>query len=374
MLIETHELTERLDLFMCIQCGKCTGGCPIARKAGFNLRALIYQLLIADSYELGNTDVLWDCTTCQTCTVRCPKDVHPSELVIALRSLLIEDGKVPRTLGTALTSVFRNGNPWELARANRAAWSEGLPVKNALEEPVEVLYYAGCTPSYDPRAQKVARALVTILDKAGITVGTLGTQETCCGSEVRRAGEMGLFEMLVEDGGELLKSAQAQHMMTTSPHCFDVFTHHYPNPGYPIEHYTQYLARLIAEGRLSYNGRVEQRVTYHDPCYLGKQNHIFDEPRNILKSIPGLELVEMDRSRETSLCCEGGGGRMWCEGVNPDVRLANERIMEAVGTGAQILATACPFCLTMLEDAAKQQNVDDRIQVRDIAELVAEAL
>jgi Fe-S oxidoreductase len=350
------------------------GGCPISRKAGFNLRALIYQMLITDRYDLGSGEGLWDCTTCQTCTLRCPKDVHPSDLVIALRSALIEDGKAPRTLGTALTSVFRNGNPWELARANRADWAADLPVKNALEEPVEVLYYAGCTPSYDPRAQKMARALVTILDRAGVTVGTLGTQETCCGSEVRRAGEMGLFEMLVEEGSEMLKAAQAQHMITTSPHCFDVFTHHYQSPGYPIEHYTQYLARLLADGRLAFTSKVDKRVTYHDPCYLGKQNKIFDEPRAILQSIPGLELVEMDRSRETSLCCEGGGGRMWCEGVNPDVRLANERVVEALDTGAQVLATACPFCLTMLEDAAKTQNLVDKIEVKDVAELVAEAL
>jgi Fe-S oxidoreductase len=374
MLVQTHDLTESLNVFMCIQCGKCTAGCPIAYKTDFNLRALIYNILVEDSFELEDTEVLWDCTTCYTCSTRCPKDVLPADVVTALRSILVEEGKVPRSIGVALTSVFRSGNPLELAREDRALWSEGLPVKNALQEPVEALYFAGCTPSYDPRGQKVAQAMLKVLTQAGVNLGTLGGSEPCCGSEVRRVGEAGLFEMMVEEGGEILRSAQTKQMITTSPHCFDAFTRHYGSTGFPIRHYSQYVAELIAEGRLTFSGHLDAKVTYHDPCYLGKQNGVYDEPRAILRSIPGVELIEMDRSRETSLCCEGGGGKMWFEGTNPDVRLAHERIREAVGTGAQYVATACPFCLIMLEDAAKTLGLDDQIQVRDIMELALEAM
>lgn len=374
MLVQTQELTQPLDLFMCIQCGKCTGGCPIALKTNFNIRALIYNMLVEDKYELSDTETLWDCTTCYTCSTRCPKDVQPADVVMKLRSMLVEKGEVPRTIGIALTSIFRNSNPMELSRADRTAWANGLELKNALEQPVDVLYYVGCMASYDPAAQKIARAMVTTLNKAGVDFGTLGGAETCCGSEVRRVGEMGLFEMLVEEGNEVLASAQTKRMITTSPHCFDVYTHHYADPGYPIQHYTQYISHLIADGQLTFNGEVKKKVTYHDPCYLGKQNKIFDEPRAIIQSIPGVEFIEMDRSRETSLCCEGGGGRMWFDGTNLEVRLAYDRIHEAIDTGAQVIATACPFCLTMLEDAVKTLTLEDQIQVKDIMELVVQAL
>lgn len=374
MLVQTREITEELDLFMCIQCGKCTGGCPIASIANFNLRTLIYDMLVELQVELSESEVLWDCTTCFTCTTRCPKDVKPADVVMALRSRLVEAGQVPRTIGVALTSIFRQGNPLELARESRPAWAEGLKLKSALEGPVEVLYYTGCIPSYDPRAQKCARALVKVMQAAGVEVGTLGKDENCCGSEVRRLGEMGLFEMLVEEGGELLSSVQAQRMVTTSPHCFDTFRNNYPDFGYPIQHYTQFVAELIAEGRLEIKGELNKKVTYHDPCYLGKQNKVFDEPRQILKSIPGLELLEMDRSRETSLCCEGGGGRMWFEGTNTKERLAHQRVREAIDTGAELLVTTCPFCLSMLEDAAAVLGLSDQVEVKDAMELALEAM
>ncbi|MGD8554059.1 MAG: (Fe-S)-binding protein [Anaerolineales bacterium] len=374
MLVQTREVTDKLDLYMCIQCGKCTGGCPIASISNFNLRTLIYGLLVEDRLELEESEVLWDCTTCFTCTTRCPKDVKPADVVMTLRSHLVEAGQVPRTIGVALTSIFRQGNPLEFARENRADWAKGLPLKNATQEPVEALYFTGCIPSYDPRGQKVAQALVKVLAAAGVNLGTLGKDENCCGSEVRRLGEMGLFEMLVEEGGEQLSSLQAEHMITTSPHCFDVFRNNYPDLGYPVQHYTEYVAGLIQEGRLEFKEPLHKKVTYHDPCYLGKQNKIFDEPRLVLTSIPGLELVEMDRSRETSLCCEGGGGRMWFEGTNTSERLAHQRVKEAIGTGAEILATACPFCLSMLEDAAAVLGVGDQIKVKDTMELALQSL
>ncbi|HEC33516.1 MAG TPA: (Fe-S)-binding protein, partial [Chloroflexi bacterium] len=201
-----------------------------------------------------------------------------------------------------------------------------------------------------------------------------GTEETCCGNEVRRVGEMGLFEMLVEEGKPLLESIGAKRMVTTSPHCFNTLRNEYGLEGIEVLHYTQLLALLLEEGKPEFSGRVEKTVTYHDPCFLGKQNHVFDEPRAILEAIPGVRFVEMDRIRERSLCCEGGGGRMWVEGTNLEERLAFQRVHEAAETGAEVLAVACPFCLAMLEDAVKVQGLEEQLRVMDIAELVAAAL
>jgi Fe-S oxidoreductase len=191
---------------------------------------------------------------------------------------------------------------------------------------------------------------------------------------VRRLGEQGLFEMMSEENGETFKGLGVKKMLTTSPHCFNVYRNDYPKNGASVQHYTQVLAGLIEGKQLEFGGKLEKTITYHDPCYLGKHNGVFDEPRAILAAIPGVKLVEMDRSREKSLCCEGGGGRMWLEGTNPAVRLAQMRVKEALEAGAQVLATACPFCLLTLDEAVKHLNAEDRLQVLDIAELAAQAL
>ncbi|MBN1814066.1 MAG: (Fe-S)-binding protein [Anaerolineae bacterium] len=187
-------------------------------------------------------------------------------------------------------------------------------------------------------------------------------------------GEMGLFEMLVEENGELIRSVGASRIVTTSPHCFNTFKNEYRLDGIEVLHYTQFIAGQIEQGKLKLSNKVEKTVTYHDPCFLGKQNHVFDEPRAILSAIPGVKLVEMDRNRERSLCCEGGGGRMWSEGTNLEERLAFQRVQEAAETGAEILAVACPFCLLTLEDAVKVQGLEERLKVMDILELVSLAL
>lgn len=398
--IESRQFAREHDLFACIQCGKCTGGCPMAIKTRLNPRALIYRLLIAgNGFDLEGREELWDCTTCSTCASRCPKQVNPMEMVIALRSQFVEKGRVHPNVKTALESTFRYGNPLTMPREDRAAWVGELPVK-FYEEGLEYLFFVGCTPSYDPRVQQVARSLARLLERAGVDYGILGEGESCCGSEIRRLGEAGLFEMIVEENQELYKSMKVHNMFTTSPHCFNVFKNDYPKNGLQVQHYTQLLAGLLAKdadarqgdartgdaplslhaktdlrpGRLYFNGGVEATVTYHDPCYLGKHNQIFDEPRKVLQSIPGVRLVEMDRSREKSLCCEGGGGRMWLEGTNPGTRLAQMRVKEALETGAEILATACPFCLLTLDEAVKHLNAAERIRVMDIAEIAAQAL
>ncbi len=346
----------------------------MALKTRLNPRSLIYRLLTAgNGFDLEGRDELWDCTTCSTCSSRCPKQVKPMETIIALRGYFVEKGRVHPNMKTAFESTFRQGNPLTMPRDSRGAWADGLGLK-PMAEGAEYLYYVGCTPSYDPRGQKVAQALVKLMQAAGVDFGILGNDESCCASEVKRLGEAGLFEAMAEDNQVIFKEFGVQKIITTSPHCYNTFKNDYPKDGFQAQHYTQVLAGRLQVGALQLTRPFEKTVTYHDPCYLGKHNGVFDEPRRVLGSVPGLNLVEMDRSREKSLCCEGGGGRMWLEGTNPGTRLAQLRVQEAIETGAVILATACPFCLLTLDEAVKHLNAQDRLQVMDIAEIAAQAL
>jgi Fe-S oxidoreductase len=345
-------------------------------KTILNPRKLVYQTLVAGELDPQAHQELWDCTTCFTCSIRCPKEVDPGNMVIQLRTLLVDDGRIPGTLSTALKSIFERGNPLVMPARERGDWVGEMEVKH-LDDEVNLFFYVGCYASFDMRAQNVARAMVRVFDAAGVDYGILAEDERCCGSEVWRLGEQGedsLFEMLVEDWEEEMEDYEYQSMVTISPHCFDAFKNHYPMNGHKVEHYTQLLAHLISEGKLSFSTKVERTVTYHDPCYLGKQNEIFDEPRAVLKALPGLKLVEMDRSREKSLCCEGGGGRIWIEDPVPETKLAAWRIEEAIEVGAEVIATACPFCMQMFEDAVRTAGLEDKLKILDIAELAAEAL
>lgn len=372
--IDSRQYVKDLDLLSCIQCGKCTGGCPMAIKTKLNPRRLIYSLLVAgNGFDLEGREELWDCTTCATCYSRCPKQVNPMEMVIALRSAFVEKGRVHPNVKTALESTFRHGNPLTMPRDERGAWVGDLKVKS-MEEGADFLFYVGCTPSYDPRVQGISRSITKLMQSADVDLGILGNDENCCASEVRRLGEAGLFEMMVEENQEMFKSLGVGKLFTVSPHCFNAFKNDYPDTGMQVQHYTQVLAGKVMNGKLQFSKPFEKTITYHDPCYLGKHNGVFDEPRQILKNIPGVNLVEMDRSRERSLCCEGGGGRMWLEGTNPGTRLAQSRVKEALDTGAEVLATACPFCLLTLEEAVKHINAEDKIRVMDIAEIAIQAL
>ena len=371
MNVQAQALVRDYGLLACNQCGKCTGGCPLAIKSPLNVRDLIYRTILnRDGMDISGLDELWHCSTCWTCVLRCPKEVKPAELIIGMRSALVENGRIPQTVSSALRSVYVRGNPLTFPRENRTAWLGDLSVKDVAEG-AEVLYHVGCVPSYDARVQKVARAMVRTFDRADVDFGILGTREICCGSDVRRLGEAGLFEMVQEDNQALWADLSVKRMVTTSPHCFHTFRNEYPPQAFEVQHYTQFIAGLTEAGKLSFSGRLEQTVTYHDPCYLGKQNGIYDEPREILKSIPGLKLVEMDRSRENSLCCEGGGGRMFVEDPNPGKKLAHMRIEQALSVGAQIIAVACPFCMSVLEDAVRTGGHEEEIRVMDIMELVA---
>jgi Fe-S oxidoreductase len=374
--MKTQELVRDFELLGCIQCGRCSGGCPMSLRTGLNVRRLIYEALIHDTMEVREKPEIWDCTTCLTCTTRCPKALDPASVLIGMRSVLIESGRIQPTIRDALESTFKHGNPWDRGRNKRSEWAEGLDVPSIAEvNEAEILFYVGCTPAYDTRAQGIAKAMVAAFHKAGVRFGTLGNDESCCASEARRMGEEGLFEIMVEDNVELFKECGAERMVTTSPHCYNTFTNEYEGlDHFQVQHYTQFIAKLIEEGRLAFSGEVNKIVTYQDPCFLGKQNGVFDEPRTILASIPGLDFREFDRSRERSLCCEGGGGRMWVEATTAGERLAEVRVKDAMAMGVEVIATACPFCLLTIEDAVKTTGHEEEIQVMDLMELVAQAI
>jgi Fe-S oxidoreductase len=378
MKVNTRDFVQEYTLLECIQCGRCTGGCPVSMKTALNIRSIIYEALIEDTVDPSLMPVLWDCTNCLTCTIRCPKDIHPADVIIGLRGYIVGEGKgVPPRVRDALMSAFTRGNTLGFATEGRDGWTEGLEfeVPNVLDAgETDLWFYVGCTPAYDPRIQPVTRALATVVQQVGIEFGTMGVDEICCGNEIRRIGEAEGFASMVEEYHEMFKEFQAQRMVTVSPHCFNAFKNEYGAMPWPVQHYTQLLAELLDGGKLALGNEVRKKVTYHDPCFLGKHNNIYDEPRHVLRSIPGVEFQDLDRSRERSVCCEGGGGRMWAEGTNIEERLAHQRVRDAVDLGADVLAVACPFCLLTLEDAVKILGLEDKLQVMDILELVAQAI
>jgi len=369
--MNAQELVQKHKLLECIQCGMCTGGCPVARKANLNVRRYMREVSAMGKLTIHPQNELWSCTTCSTCGIRCPKDLNPYEFLIDIRSMAVEEGQIAPTIRDALESIFKNGNPWARVRSKRSEWSQGLNVKH-ISQGAEILYYVGCTSAYDPRIQEVARSLVKCFEKAGLNFGVLDDEESCCGSEVYGMGEKGLFEFLVEENMKIFNKYNIKQAVTSCPHGFHAFKNRYNQTSFEIQHHTQLLARLIENKKLTFTKELNKKVVYHDPCFLGKQNGIYDEPRKVIESVPGVKLLEFDRSRARSLCCEGGGGRMWIDIPGP--RLAEIRVRDAVEFGAEILAAACPFCLLTLEDAVKTTGNEGKIQIMDIAELISLAL
>jgi Fe-S oxidoreductase len=368
-------VAARFALENCIQCGRCTGGCPVSVKSPLNIRKVVYRGLLErlDQYDLEQLG-LWECTTCTACNLRCPKEIRPADLVVGLRSELIEKGRMQATVQAALESTFLQGNPWGRAREHRLDWAQDLNV-HILEEgaKADVFLFVCCTACYDPRVAETARALVKVFQAAGVDFGVIGAEESCCGSEIARLGEQGLFDELVKANTELFAKRSVRQVVVLSPHCYNAFKHEYKGFPFPVRHYTDYLAELIAQKKLIFTKPVQELMTYHDPCFLGKQNKLYDEPRKLLEAIAPKQFVELDRRRETSLCCEGGGGKMWIEGAGKG-RLAEVRVRDAVELGAKVLTSSCPFCLLTLEDAAKTTGNEDNLKVRDLTEVLAEAL
>ncbi len=381
--MESSEQTwaARFDLYGCYQCGKCTGGCPVSLKSKLNIRRLMIEGILEKNFEhISEREELWDCTTCKTCTIRCPRGLKPMDLIIGMRGTLVEEGHIPKTIIEAMESVYKHGNPWGKQKNKRTEWIKTLPEDPKIKDfsqgdHAEYLYFTGCTASFDPRIQEVAKALVFGLQRAEVDFGILGNEEQCCGNEIRRMGESGLFEELVEGNMRRFDSYRIEHVITMCPHGFNALKNEYPQGKFEVLHTTQLLAKRLEEGKLPSLKEIKKVVTYHDPCFLGKQNNVFDEPRMLLNAIPGLTFKELDRSRERSLCCEGGGGRMWVESSSEGgQRLAEIRVQDAVELGAEIITTACPFCVLTLEDAIKTSGHEEKIKVMDVMELLAEAM
>jgi Fe-S oxidoreductase len=374
--VPSQELVQEHRILRCIQCGRCTGGCPVSTSANLNVRRLLNETLLLSSLTVNSEETeIWQCTTCMTCSQRCPKGIKPLDVIIQIRSQLIESGRIQPALRDALEGTYLHGNPWGKPREKRADWAVDLGVPQAVpDKRLELVYYVGCGAAYDPRLQKLARAMVKVLRAAGVEFGILGIEESCCGNEIRRMGETGLFEELMEKNIGLFRDSGVQRLMTTSPHCYNALKNEYTEFRAEVHHYTEIIWELFQDERLHLTGEQKRRVTYHDPCFLGKQNGIFEPPRLILGKIPGLEFIEFDRNRHRSLCCEGGGGRMWIESMIPQERLAEIRVKDAVQMGAEVIVTACPFCLLTLEDAVKISGNEENIQVLDLIELVEMSL
>lgn len=361
-------------LKLCYQCGTCTAVCPWNRVRSFMVRRIMHQ------GQLGLVDFededVWLCATCNNCVKRCPRGVEIIDVMRALRRAVTELGiaKVPDSLRITLKNIAAVGNPLGEPEDKRAGWGKDLDLKTHTPG-TEVLYLPCCIPEYDAAAQGVARAAVTVLKKVGVDFGTLGNSLSCCGESVRKAGDEAVFNRLAEGNIAAFKEAGVKKIVTTSPHCYHTLKNEYPKLGgeFEVIHMVEYLDRLIKEGRLKFTKELSLKVTYHDPCYLGRHNDIYDAPREVLRSLPGVTLVEMADARESSLCCGGGGGRIWME-TKREERFSDLRLAQAEATGAGVLAIACPYCLLNFQDSILTQHKEETIKVKDITELVAEAL
>ncbi len=387
------DLGDSVFFDACMRCGRCVEVCPSAGAGEpFAPRDFVQEMrhaLWQEHFPLGDIRLLsrdeesrvderfWYCTTCRACLEVCPVYGATFEAVMKKRMSAVEEGtQVPTLLNQTLEKVFKYDNPWESSKRKRGAWAEGLDLVDLAKKKgaeSDLCYFVGCTTSFDDTAQRIARAFSKILQIAGVNFGILGKKEPCCGDIARRTGEMGLFVEQMEKCIDLFDQYDITDVVTSSPHCFHTFRNEYPEASFRARHYTLILRELVAQGKLPFKKGVDVTVTYHDPCYLGRHNRIFDEPREILRTIPGLRLVEMAHHGADSLCCGGGGGRMW-QDLDGEVKMSEVRIREAMATGAQILITACPLCLIMLEDAHKVVGLKESLRVMDLNELVLEAL
>jgi Fe-S oxidoreductase len=389
---------DLLDLYNCTECGRCTSGCP-ANVSGKQLdpKLLILNLqehllengprLLgkggdgpADKAMVGEVitdNVLWACTTCRWCVDACPVFIdHVPKIVDMRRWLVLTESRFPAELQPTFRNLENNGNPWQMAWQTRADWAKDLGVKLMSDaSQAEYLYWVGCYGSFDERNKKVARAFVKLLQAAGVDFAILGNEEKCTGEPARRSGHEYLFQTLAQENIQTLKRYRFQKIITACPHCFNAIRHEYPNfdGHFAVIHHTELLDELVRSGRLRVGREGEGRVTYHDPCYLGRYNDIYEPPRRVLRSVCRGDLVEMHQCRSRGFCCGGGGARVWME-ENEGRRVNQIRVEHAMEVNPDVLASACPFCLTMFEDGVKGKEVADKIKTRDIAEIVADTL
>jgi len=401
--VEDLSWKQLLDLATCTECGRCQSQCP-AWNTGKPLspKLLIMSLrdnlfseadrIMTQNREAGveretlvpsviEPDVLWSCTTCGACVEECPVDIEHIDTIIDLRryEVLIES-RFPSEAGLMLRNVENQGDPWGLGAAKREDWIASLDfevpvVTDTIPADIEYLYWVGCAGALDERARKGAQATARMLHRAGVSFAILGKKESCTGDPVRRLGNEYLFQEQCHANIETLNGVGAKKIIATCPHCFNTLSNEYPALGgnYEVIHHSQLLDHLVAEGKLTPGGGYKGTVTYHDPCYLGRHNRVFDEPRSVIDSIPGAKQVEMGRCREKGFCCGAGGARMWLE-ENIGKRVNMERTEEALGTGADVVSTACPYCMIMLDDAVRAHQKEDDVRVLDLSQLLEESM
>jgi len=360
---------------LCYQCGLCDTVCPWNRVRSFSMRKIVRQATFGLT-EIENEEI-WRCTTCGKCPQRCPRGVKIIECGVSLRRIATEYGVFPKPVTPIRTirgSLVGEGNPIGEERAKRGDWAKGLSVRT-FTEGMDILYFPGCYLSYDPRLKKAAAATANILNKAGVDFGILGAKENCCGESIRKTGDEELFKRLARENIKTFIDNGVNKILVSSPHCYHTFKNEYPEfkVNFEVVHISQYLFQLVQEGRLEFSKEYGKKVTYHDPCYMGRHNGIYEEPREILKKIPGLELMEMPDSRVDSLCCGGGGGRIWMETPKGE-RFSDLRLKQAMEVGAEVLVTSCPYCISNFEDSRITLDVLEKIEVKDITEIIQEVI
>ena len=319
-------------------------------------------------------EILHSCTACNNCAEHCkfPFGEDILNIILAARQEMVETGLVLPKVARFFRNIEATGNPYRELRGDRGKWAEGADI--SLYEGQEYLYYVGCIGSFDERCRKVARALGDVLLEAGLPFGILGPKEECDGNEINMLGEKRIFEMLAENNIKIFSEMGVRKIVTLSPHSYNAFKNCYPDR-FELFHYTQVLCDLIKEGRLDVSKGLNAKVTYHDPCFLGRHNGEYESPREILNAIPGIELVEMERNRENAFCCGGGSGNFYIDSFGGgEYSPARIRVREAYETGANILAVACPICMTMFTDAIKSEELEEKLIVKDISEIVKESL
>jgi len=411
--VEDLKWKQLLDLVTCTECGRCQDQCP-AWNTGKPLSPKLVitdlrdhmmakaPLLLGDGpaeapdghapdvlskdlvQDVVGYDVVWSCTTCGACVEQCPVDIEHVDTIVDMRRYqVLMESRFPSEAGTMLRNVENSGDPWGLGAGQRLAWTEGLDfeipvVTDKIPGDVEYLYWVGCAGALEDRARKTVQATARLLHRAGVTFAVLGPRESCSGDPARRLGNEYLYQMQARQNIETLELAHVRKVIASCPHCFNTLAREYPDLGgsYEVIHHSELLQRLVDEGRLAPSTPLELTVTYHDPCYLGRHNKIYDAPRKVLDAVPGVRAVEMHRCRERGFCCGAGGARMWME-ERIGKRVNVERTDEALSTGADVIGTACPYCTVMLDDAVKQRQSEGQaegVRVLDVAQVLEESM
>jgi Fe-S oxidoreductase len=330
--------------------------------------------------QLGLTDFesedIWLCVTCKWCVDRCPRGVGIIDVWNSFRRAIVEMGigGIPDSVRITAKNIASVGNPQGEVREKRTDWIKDTGIK-PFAKGMDVLYFACCFNSYDPNLIRVAKATARIMEKAGISFGILGNEQSCCGESIRKTGNEELFKNLVRSNADVFNKAGVTKIVVSSPHCYHTLKNEYPELGaqFEVVHSSQFVAELIKDKKIQLTKEFKKKVTLHDSCYLGRHNNIYEEPRNVLNSIPGLELVEMLNNRKDGLCCGGGGGRIWAE-TKKNERFSDIRVRQAIDAGADTLATACPYCMANFEDSVLSMDKSSVLQVKEIVELVADAI